>query len=301
MSEFLESIQIDPDVGAEIRDQVMANIASECPLPTIFEEIPISTTAGEHKFVTTWGIPIPNQKLLVYTVQDVTEHKRAEAGRQQAEDALRNARAFLLALLESTDEPIWAVDLNFGLITNNAVLRDHFAQHHNLVIAPGMTPRDLLLAEDKIEELTQAYRRCLREGSFRAEYQGDRTLGLGFHQIIQDGKITGVAVFGKDITESKRAEAEREQLQAEFLQAQKMESIGRLAGGVAHDFNNLLTVINGYGDLVIRRLHKQDPPAEFATGNPEGRRKGRGTNAAAFNLQPETDNRAAARQFGQVD
>ena len=53
----------------------------------------------------------------------------------------------------------------------------------------------------------------------------------------------------QDITERKRAEQEREKLQTQLAQAQKMESIGRLAGGVAHDFNNMLTVIQGYAAL----------------------------------------------------
>ena len=70
---------------------------------------------------------------------------------------------------------------------------------------------------------------------------------------------TGAIVFFRDITERKKAAQEQARLKEQILQAQKMESIGRLAGGVAHDFNNILMVINGYSDLLLARTPTSDP------------------------------------------
>jgi PAS domain S-box-containing protein len=68
-----------------------------------------------------------------------------------------------------------------------------------------------------------------------------------------------IATVTRDITEKRRAAAEKAALEGQLFQAQKMESVGRLAGGVAHDFNNLLTVINGYSQLLLSNLHPTDP------------------------------------------
>jgi PAS domain S-box-containing protein len=66
----------------------------------------------------------------------------------------------------------------------------------------------------------------------------------------------------EDITGQKRAEEERRHLERQLLQAQKMESLGRLAGGVAHDFNNHLTVINGYCAMLLDEMGPGDPLRE---------------------------------------
>jgi len=79
---------------------------------------------------------------------------------------------------------------------------------------------------------------------------------------ITVGNQALVLAVHRDISDRIRAEAERERLAAKLAQVQKMESVGRLAGGVAHDFNNLLTVINGFSSLALKDLREGDPLRE---------------------------------------
>ena len=69
------------------------------------------------------------------------------------------------------------------------------------------------------------------------------------------GEVTHFIATKQDVTEHK-------QLEQQFIQAQKMEAVGRLAGGVAHDFNNLLTIINGYAQILMQRSFPTDPRRE---------------------------------------
>lgn len=73
------------------------------------------------------------------------------------------------------------------------------------------------------------------------------------------GEITSGIVIFNDITEQKRAEEDKTHLQAQLAQAQKMESVGRLAGGVAHDFNNKIQAILGYASLSLSEVSPESP------------------------------------------
>ena len=79
-----------------------------------------------------------------------------------------------------------------------------------------------------------------------------RIIEIRAFPIREGGRITSVIEVGTDRTDYKR-------LEAQYLQAQKMEAVGRLAGGVAHDFNNMLSIINGYAELLFERMDAADP------------------------------------------
>jgi PAS domain S-box-containing protein len=97
-----------------------------------------------------------------------------------------------------------------------------------------------------------------RDGSFEGEGWRVRRDGTMFWASVvldrildENGKLLGFAKVTRDMTEQKKAEQELERARASLAQAQKMEAIGQLTGGVAHDFNNLLTVISNSLDLLL--------------------------------------------------
>src|SRR4030095_15969302 len=77
--------------------------------------------------------------------------------------------------------------------------------------------------------------------------------------VDEHGQVSGLTGVGRDVTERKRAEDILRQRESEMRQLQKIEAIGRLAGGVAHDFNNVLTVIIGGCQLMLARYQPHDP------------------------------------------
>ena len=122
----------------------------------------------------------------------------------------------------------------------------------------GLLPTDLADQEAAVEVMRQ----LVDHGTFRGEIVARRRDGTTFEALpsahaVRDGngRVANLMASFIDVSESKR-------LQARLTQAEKLESVGRLAGGIAHDFNNLLTVIRGFTELALSELPADDPRAE---------------------------------------
>ncbi len=111
---------------------------------------------------------------------------------------------------------------------------------------------EILEKQGRVKDFETTFRR--KSGEIR-----DVSISMEVIELTGQQYILGLT---HDITEHKRAKEEQEKLEAQLFQAQKMESVGRLAGGVAHDFNNMLSVIIGQAEMAIDQVGRTDPLCE---------------------------------------
>jgi|WetSurMetagenome_2_1015567.scaffolds.fasta_scaffold00168_25 two-component system, cell cycle sensor histidine kinase and response regulator CckA len=211
------------------------------------EEIPVETRVGY--------VEMNGRKYLLGIFRDITERKRAQ------ESLLESERKYRM-VVENANEAIIIAQEGKLAYANPQALQILKARPENVI---GRPFTDFIHPDDRAM-VVERYRQRLR---------GEKTPdGYEFRVVGIDNAetwvyLSSVAVdwesrpatlnFLVDLTKSKLAEKEKEKIQAQFLQAQKMEAVGQLAGGVAHDFNNLLSAISGYTSLAMMKVDESDP------------------------------------------
>ncbi len=211
--------------------------------------------AAESEFITAIAglvsVGLKNALLHEQVTTQARELEERITSQEEAEAAVVAEKNKLEAVLSAIQDGITVQDRDFRIIYQNHIHQEKIGDHQGEYCYRAYYDRNQVCVDCP---LSQAFTDG-RIHHYQTCYQGDDgevCLEISASPVRDAGGeiVAGVEVV-RDVTEAK-------QLAAQLLQAQKMESIGRLAGGIAHDFNNVLTTIMGYSELAMLRFGPED-------------------------------------------
>jgi len=193
---------------------------------------------------------------------------RTAAARQEAESTLRESEQQFRLVVENAPEGIFIQTEGQFAYLNRAATGLFGAQQPSELIGIPIIDR---VHPDFHQIISERIRQLNQEKKIVPRLYGIRFLRLDNTLVtvetsavpFEHGGKSGALVFVRDLTESLQAEVRQKELEGQLNQAQKMEAVGRLAGGVAHDYNNMLSVIVGYAELSLEEIATDNPLHEY--------------------------------------
>ncbi|MBL8027298.1 MAG: PAS domain S-box protein [Fibrobacteres bacterium] len=187
-------------------------------------------------------------------IQDITAKKKFQEKLSASERRFRE-------LVRNSSDSVTILDKNgMQIYVSDVVEKMLGYKPEELMNIPVM---EKMIHPDDRKKVEDAFQKIITDGSVKVQYRhrhknGSWVLleGWGTNQL-ENEDIRGIVVNVRDITEQVMAAEEREKLNHQINQIQKLESIGLLAGGIAHDFNNILAMIFGYIDMGIRKSSEE--------------------------------------------
>jgi two-component system cell cycle sensor histidine kinase/response regulator CckA len=186
--------------------------------------------------------------------------------RASTDRAVRHSEEKFRALFATNPIPMWVWDReSFGFLAVNAAAVEKYGYSEDEFLRMQIT--DIRPSED-VSSLLEFLRERKQShgehaGTWRHVTKDGRVLEVEIHWQTIDFEDRDAALAAvHDVTERNQSEGQRRKLEQQLRQAQKMESIGRLAGGIAHDFNNLLAVIINYASFLEEEFDRSDPRRE---------------------------------------
>jgi two-component system, cell cycle sensor histidine kinase and response regulator CckA len=224
-------------------------------------------TVGESTYET-WKIPVIRDGEIIGVagiIRDVTEQKRAEEGLRRSEENYRS-------IFDSANDALFIHDIETGRIVSvNQKMCEMYGYSKEEI--PELSVEDISEGKppytqaDALKWIQKAVDGDPQLFEWRARDKKGRLfcVEVNLKRAVIGGENRLLAIV-RDISERKRAEAEQERLQARLSRAQKMESIGTLAGGIAHNFNNILMGIQGRASLMKLNKDPSHPEYEHLEG-----------------------------------
>ncbi len=216
-----------------------------------YDEVSIKTKSGQDIFADIYMVD--RARLAQCNIRDVTDRKLAE-------ETLKKEKTFIEDALNTLNDIFFVFDLDGRFIRWNKAMNEVIGYTDSEIALMKVTD---FFRNDDIVRVSEAFGKAVSEGSATLDAavvtkEGKQIPHEFKAALLRDhtGKPIGISGVGRDLTE-------RNNLEEQLLQAQKMESVGLLAGGIAHDFNNILQAIMGYGSLLQADIKSEDPLREY--------------------------------------